>query len=208
MKRWAVPAVLLIVLFTASPVLARGGGGCLAEGTPILTPAGAVAIERLRAGDTVWSLSAGTLEPGTVRAVSEVRADRYLEITAGGETLRLTPEHPVMVGSGEFRVARLLQAGENVYRLRDGRLSAVPIAAVRRIPSRQSAYNLLVMPGGTFLPAGIAVHNKGCFLPESEILKSDGTNQLISAAANRHSLRALRRLRSFLPGQSLRSAPR
>ena len=180
MKRWAVPAVVLIVLFAASPVLARGGGGCLAKGTPVPTPWGSVAIERLRSGDTVWSLSAGTLEAGTVRAVREVRADRFLEITAGGETLRITPEHPVMVGPGEFRTARLLQAGENVYRLRDGRLSAVPIAVVRRIPSRQPAYNLLVMPGGTFLPAGIAVHNKGCFLPESEILKSDGTNTRIS----------------------------
>ncbi len=176
-----MPALLLFVLFAASPALARGGGGCLAKGTPIPTPGGAVAIERLRIGDPVWSLSAGTIEPGTVRAVREVRADRYLEITAGGEILRITPEHPVMVGPGEFRIARLLQAGETVYRLRDGELSAVPVSAVRQISSRRPAYNLLVVPGGTFLPAGIAVHNKGCFLPESEILKSDGTNTRISA---------------------------
>jgi predicted lipid-binding transport protein (Tim44 family) len=181
MKRWAVLAALLIILCAASPALARGGGGCLARGTPILTPEGPVAIERLRAGDRVWSLSAGTLEAGKVQVVSEVRADRYMEITAGSETFRVTPEHPIMVGRGEYRIARLLRAGENVYRVRDGRLSAVPIASVRQIPSRQPAYNLLVMPGGTFLPAGIVVHNKGCFLPESEILKSDGTSKRISA---------------------------
>ena len=180
-KRWAVLAAMLIVLLAPSPLLARGGGGCLAKGTPVPTPAGSVAIEKLRAGDPVWSLSAGTLEAGIVRAVHEVRADRYLEITAGDETLRITPEHPVMVGPGEFRVARLLQAGEFVYRFREGRLGAVPIASIRNVPSVLPAYNLLVMPGGTFLPSGIAVHNKGCFLPESEILKSDGTSRRISA---------------------------
>ena len=145
---------MLAVLLAASLALARGGGGCLAKGTSILTPAGPVAIEKLRAGDPVWSISAGTLEVGTVRAVSEVRADRYVEITAGGETVRFTPEHPVMVGPGEFRLARLLRAGENVYRVRGGNLSAVPVASVRQTPPREPAYNLLVMPGGTFLPAG------------------------------------------------------
>ncbi len=181
MKRWAVPAAMLAVLLAASLALARGGGGCLAKGTSILTPAGPVAIEKLRAGDPVWSISAGTLKVGTVRAVSEVRADRYVEIIAGGETVRFTPEHPVMVGPGEFRFARLLRAGENVYRVRGGNLSAVPVASVRQTPPREPAYNLLVMPGGTFLPAGVVVHNKGCFLPESEILKSDGTVKRISA---------------------------
>ena len=31
----------------------KGGGGCFAEGTPVLTPRGEVAIERIRPGDQV-----------------------------------------------------------------------------------------------------------------------------------------------------------
>jgi predicted lipid-binding transport protein (Tim44 family) len=172
---------MLFVLFASSQALARGGGGCLAKGTPVLTPSGHVAIEKLRVGDTVWSISGGKLQSGTVEVLSDVHTDHYLEIAAGEEKILITSEHPVMVGPGEYRIARLLKAGENIYRVRNGSLHTVPVASVRHIPSHQPAYNLLVMPGGTFMPAGIVVHNKGCFLPDSEILKSDGTKKLISA---------------------------
>lgn len=172
---------MLFVLFASSQALARGGGGCLAKGTPVLTPSGDVAIERLRVGDPVWSISGGKLQIGTVHVLSEVHTDHYLEIAAGEEKILITSEHPVMVGPGEYRIARLLKAGENIYRVRNGSLRAVPVTSVRHIPSHQPAYNLLVIPGGTFMPAGIVVHNKGCFLPDSEILKSDGTKKRISA---------------------------
>jgi hypothetical protein len=180
-KRWAALTTILLVLFVSSAAFARGGGGCLAKGTQVLTPSGAVSIERLHVGDPVWSISGGKLQAGTVRALSEVRTDHYLEISAGGEKILITPEHPVMVGPGEFRVARLLKAGDGVYRIDDGNLRAVPVDFVRPIPSNQRAYNLLVLPGGTFIPGNIVVHNKGCFLPDSEILKSDGTSVPISA---------------------------
>ncbi|MCX5841349.1 MAG: polymorphic toxin-type HINT domain-containing protein, partial [Deltaproteobacteria bacterium] len=181
MKRWAALTTTLLVLFVSSAAFARGGGGCLAKGTQVLTPSGAVSIERLRVGDPVWSISGGKLQAGTVRALSEVQTDHYLEISAGGEKILITPEHPVMVGPGEYRVARLLKAGDGVYRIGDGNLRAVPVDFVRPIPSNERAYNLLVLPGGTFIPGNIVVHNKGCFLPNSEILKSDGTSVPISA---------------------------
>ena len=181
MKRWAALTTMLLVLFASSAAFARGGGGCLAKGTQVLTPSGAVSIERLHVGDPVWSISGGKLQAGTVRALSEVRTDHYLEISAGGEKILITPEHPVMVGPGEYRVARLLKTGDGVYRIDDGNLRAVPVDFVRTMPSNEPAYNLLVLPGGTFIPGNIVVHNKGCFLPDSEILKSDGTSVPISA---------------------------
>jgi predicted lipid-binding transport protein (Tim44 family) len=172
---------MLFVLFASSQALARGGGGCLAKGTPVLTPSGHVAIERLRVGDAVWSISDGRLQTGTVQVLSDVHTDHYLEIVASEGKILITSEHPIMVGPGEYRIARLLKAGENVYRFSNGSLRAVPVTSVRHIRSNQPAYNLRVIPGGTFMPAGIVVHNKGCFLPDSEILKSDGTKKLISA---------------------------
>ena len=181
MRKQAVLAAMLIVLMASVPAWARGGGGCLAKGTPILTPAGAAAIETLRVGDPVWSVVGGKLQAGTVKALTETKADHYLEIFAGDSKVVITPEHPVMAGPGEYRIARLLKVGDRVYRMRHGKLNAVPIRSIQRVRAHPSAYNLLVMPGGTFIPADIVVHNKGCFLPESLILQSDGTEKPISA---------------------------
>jgi predicted lipid-binding transport protein (Tim44 family) len=53
---------------------------------------------------------------------------------------------------------------------------------------------LLVSPGGRFVTEGLVVHNKGCFLPDSPILKPDGTESPIS------SLRIGDALLAFKPG--------
>jgi predicted lipid-binding transport protein (Tim44 family)/uncharacterized membrane protein YgcG len=180
MKKRAFLTAMLMVLLASSSAWARGGGGCLAEGTPIATPAGAVAIETLRAGDPVWSVTGGKIQAGTVKALTEAKADHYLEIVAGDARMVITPEHPVMAGPGEYRIARLLKAGDRVYRMIRGELHAVPIRSIQRIRADRPAYNLLVMPGGTFIPADIVVHNKGCFLPESPILQADGSEKPIS----------------------------
>ena len=190
MRKQAVLAAMLIVLTASVPAWARGGGGCLAKGTPIPTPAGAAAIETLRVGDPVWSVVGGKLQAGTVKALTKARADHYLEIFAGDSRVVITPEHPVMEGPGEYRIARLLKVGDRVYRMRHGKLNAVPIRSIQRVRAHSSAYNLLVMPGGTFIPADIVVHNKGCFLPESLILQSDGAEKPISAVRPGDSLLA------------------
>jgi len=180
MKNWMIlPAVVLICFFASSSVLARGGGGCLAKGTPILTPAGAVSIEMLRPGDPVISVVGGKIQTGTVKAITQVRPAGYQEITAGEHKFLITAGHPVLVGPGEYRIAGRLQAGDHIYQIRNGTLQAISIHKIRPVKPVQPAYNLLVMPGGTFIPAGIVVHNKGCFLPDSEILKTDGTTIFI-----------------------------
>ena len=182
MKNWVViPAVIMLFLLASSPACARGGGGCIIKGTPVLTPSGIIAIEKLHPGDPVLSISGGKLQNGMVKARTEVQPDDYVEITAGEHKLLVTPEHPVMVAPGEYRIARLIRAGDNVYEIRNRKIQTASVSLVRRIELNQPAYNLLVMPGGTFIPAGIVVHNKGCFLPDSEILKSDGTKKFISS---------------------------
>jgi len=181
MRKQAILTAMLLVLVASVPAWARGGGGCLAKGTPIPTPAGAAAIENLRVGDPVWSVTGGKLQAGTVQALTETGTDHYLEILAGDSKMVITPEHPVMAGPGEYRIARLLKVGDRVYRMHHGNLDAVPIRSIQPVRSHSSAYNLLVMPGGTFIPAGIVVHNKGCFLPESLILQPDGAEKPISA---------------------------
>ena len=164
----------------AGTAYARGGGGCLEEGTPILTPAGAVPIERLAPGDLVWTVVNGRLNTGTVRACTRVQVDEYLELSVGGVSLRATGEHPIQVAPGVFRMAREFRAGDTLFLWQDAELKAAKLRSVKRVrpdgaPALPSAYNLLVSPGGTYLASGLLVHNKGCFLPDTPILRSDGT---------------------------------
>ena len=181
MKKLVLLILAIGALLLPSLSWARAGGGCLVEGTPVLTPSGPVAIERLQAGDRVWSLQEGGLRESQVHVHTEIVTQETLEISAGGETLRLTPEHPVMTGPGEYRVANRLKNGDSVFLVRDGHLKSMPIQSLRRIAATRQAYNLLVSPGGTFVAGSLVVHNKGCFLPESQILKADGTEMPISS---------------------------
>jgi predicted lipid-binding transport protein (Tim44 family) len=180
MKRLVALAVWLIVVVMPFSAWSRGGGGCIEQGTSVWTPFGAVPIETLQPGDTVWSLTDGRMETAAVLAFHRVDPDRYLEIIAGRSRLRVTDEHPIMVGPGEFRMARYLHENDVIYVADQGTLDAVKIDAIHIVSSELPAFNLLVSPGGTFAANGVMVHNKGCFLPETPVLRSDGSEISIS----------------------------
>jgi Hint domain len=72
---------------------------CLAIGTPIETPNGPVAVERLRLGDAVWTLDAGGSRiPATVIAIGSTPAPRghlvVRLVLADGRTVMASPGHP------------------------------------------------------------------------------------------------------------------
>lgn len=167
--------VLATVLVAAGQAWARGGGGCLREGTPILTPAGPVPIERLTPGDPVWTVADGRLQPGRVLTRLEVQPESYVRLSVAGRTLWATPEHPFQVAPGVFREAGQLRSGDRLWSGQDRQLHQVRLDAVARVHDGRPAYNLLVSAGGTFLADGVVVHNKGCFLPDTPILRADGT---------------------------------
>lgn len=175
MRSLASLALMLLILFAPALSWARGGGGCLAEGTPVLTPAGPIPIEKLKVGDGVLTIAGGRVQPGRVLARMEVQTDEVLEIAIPGARLRITSEHPVMVGRGQYLLAKLLKPEDPIYFAQSSNLAVTAVQSMRPILEKQSAYNLLVSPGGTFAPAGFVVHNKGCFLPDSQILRADGT---------------------------------
>jgi predicted lipid-binding transport protein (Tim44 family) len=171
---------LAAALVVASSAHARGGGGCLEEGTLVQTGQGLVPIERLAGGQALPALTERGFTPARVQALIRVRPREYIEILADGRSIRATPEHPFMVAPGVFRQAGSLRAGDNIY-VSDGReTAAVPITSIRRRPADKPAYNLLVSPGGTYLAGGFVVHNKGCFLPDTPILRADGTQAAIA----------------------------
>ena len=158
MKKWWV-ILLGCACLTAHEVLARGGGGCFEAGTPVLTPHGNIPIEQLRIGDEVTG--------GRVEAVYRVEPVEYLVLPGG---IHVTSEHPFQTAPGVFRTAERMFPG------------------APRLPADKPAYNLLVSPGGTYVAGGYRVHNKGCFLPDTPILRAD------------HSAVAIREVR---PGEQL-----
>ncbi len=180
--RWEIWLIVALLFFVApEPSWARGGGGCLAEGTRVLTPEGPVAVEKLKEGDAIWSVIDGKLQKAKVQAIVKVRPENYMEISAGDAGLDVTPEHPMMTARGEYRFAGRLRAGDTVYLAHHGKLEEAPVRSIRQIRAKGPAYNLLVFPGGTFIAEKFLLHNKGCFLPDTQILKSDGHESPIHA---------------------------
>jgi predicted lipid-binding transport protein (Tim44 family) len=172
--------ILLAGLLAASNAWGRGGGGCLEEGTLIDTPTGQVPIEQLETGETVWAVVNGQLQPATVQATSRVDPADYVEIGVDGKILRATAEHPLQTAPGTFRVASNLQPGDSLYLRAEDHFKRVEIETVARVKAVRPAFNLLVAPGGTYLANGVAVHNKGCFLPDTPILLADRTEIPVS----------------------------
>lgn len=90
--------------------------GCLPEGTPVDTPGGPVAVESLRAGDTVIGFEG---EPVTVLQVHEYLEDprecRHLTLHfEGGSAFALSPRHRVAGRpAGELRIGSVV-AGRSV----------------------------------------------------------------------------------------------
>lgn len=177
--------VLLITLFCSgawAPELhARGGGGCVEQGTHVLTPSGPVPIERLKPGDTVLGVDRQTLLPVTVRSLMRVQPEEYLELSVNGRLLRVTAEHPIETAPGVFWTASRLKQGDTVIVHEEGRMVSASITSISRVRSSAPAYNLLVSPAGTYLANSIIVHNKGCFLPDTPVRTADGTELPISA---------------------------
>ena len=172
--------VFVAVFALTFSVWAWGGGGCLEEGTLISTPNGDIPIEQLQRGDHVWSVVDGQFQRANVEATSQVDPAEYLEIAVGGKILRATLEHPLQIGPGTFRIAANLQPGDLLYFSDGETIKKLPIDSITRVPASRPAYNLLVLPGGTYIANDVVVHNKGCFLPDTPILRADGTQSPIS----------------------------
>jgi len=76
---------------------------CLSRGTLIDTPAGPLRVERLREGDTVWTVDAGGRRvPGMIRALGEAIAPaghRVVHLVlADGRQVWVSPGHPTADG--------------------------------------------------------------------------------------------------------------
>ena len=123
------------------------GIACFAAGTPVATPSGPIAIDRLEAGDLVL---AGDGERGVAarRVLSTKRSARraVLAIAIAGDgasrsdVLHVTPEHPFFTPDRGWRAARDLEPGALVTTDR----GLAHIAGVTELAALTTVFNLEV----------------------------------------------------------------
>jgi hypothetical protein len=88
---------------------------CLARGTPIDGPDGPIPVDRLRLGDSIWTLDrAGRRVAGTVMALGSTPAPvdhKVIEVTlADGRSVTASAKHPLAGGRsiGELRIGDVI----------------------------------------------------------------------------------------------------
>ncbi|MBN2143000.1 MAG: Hint domain-containing protein [Candidatus Aureabacteria bacterium] len=191
--------VILFFLADAFTALGRGGGGCFEKGTPVLTPKGYVPIESLHEGDTVQTLADTGLQPVKILSCTQIDPAEYIEFAFGSGIVHVTSEHPFKIAEGTYRFAGKLNKGETVLSWNGNKSAAVPVISIKPLMGSTPAYNLIVEKG-TFIAGDLLVHNKGCFLPDTRILRDDGTAVSIS------NIKTGDKLKAFLSDGTLVSA--
>jgi len=181
---------VVLIGWNVSSIFARGGGGCLMQGTPVLTPSGVLPIESLKQGDPVLGVIDNTIIPATIQSVIRTFPHDIYEIVVDDLTLRVTADHPIETRPGIFRIASSLKPGDTVVLEGRNGFKRGFIESIKRMLVTKPAYNLLVAPAGTYIAGGFVVHNKGCFLPETLIRRADGTETWISQVRRHDTLLA------------------
>ena len=158
----------------------RGGGGCFEQGTLISSPQGFQLIESLHPGDWVWSNVQGKHQKAKVVATTKVMPKSYLEFKLKTGIIHVTDEHLFAIKQGVFLRAANLKSGDKVIIWHNNHWKTVAILGVKRVKADKPAFNLLVDSGATYFANGVLVHNKGCFLPNTPILRADGLSTAIN----------------------------
>ena len=134
-----------------------GGGGCFLQGTAIQMEDGTTKpIERVVVGDRVKayeSTSNSVRGADVIGVLSPREVEGYYEING---LLRVTGEHPVLIGSAWIKV-RDLSVGDKLTAA-DGRPLAV--TSIELIPKRVLVYNVDVEDVSTYIANDIVLHNK------------------------------------------------
>jgi hypothetical protein len=132
---------------------------CVAEGTLVATPGGAVRIESLVPGDEVLSYDVARRERAVAIVVHSDAsyAESLLELGA----LRVTPSHPVFSLAGAWRLAGELSAGDRLLSLDLEPIDVSP----RALATPATVYDLSVTAPHTYFAGGVLVHNKAAFVP-------------------------------------------
>ncbi len=128
--------------------------------TPVLTPAGLIAIQTLQSGDLVFAYDEATDTTGiyTITGRAAHLDPAVVTLTIGDETIDTTPEHPFYVAARGWVEAGRLAVGDRIRRV-DGSYGV--ISTVELVVRPEVMYNLTVADAHTFFVGedGWLVHN-------------------------------------------------
>ena len=159
---------------------------CFIAGTMVLTTAGLVAIERLKAGDVVISTNPDKLETAskTVLETYVRKVDKLVHLTINGEEIITTDNHPFYVQGRGFINAGNLLVGDKLISV-NGEDLFVEKHYIEETDVPVDVYNFQVEDHHTYFVGECCawVHNKNC----PPHMNEDGTlkpNQEYKAGEN------------------------
>ena len=135
---------------------------CFVAGTSILTAAGYVAIENIRAGDWVWASDPDTGETALKQVVQTFNNEttELVHVTVNGEEIVCTNEHPFYSPVKGWTAACQLRAGDILVML-NGEYVIVEQVQHELLESPVATYNFEVQDFHTYYVGntGVLVHN-------------------------------------------------
>ena len=159
---------------------------CFIAGTMVLTTAGLVVIEKIKAGDVVISTNPDTLETArkTVLETYVRQVDKLVHLTINGEEIVTTDNHPFYVQGRGFIEAGKLLIGDKLISI-NGEDLVIEKFFIEECENPVTVYNFQVEDYHTYFVGNCAVwvHNKNC----PPYMNEDGTlkpNQEYTAGEN------------------------
>jgi len=149
----------------AKRALARAAatGICFAGWTQVLTAAGLVPIEMIRAGDMVIAYDEASGQTGEFRVVStfEHMTDSLVLVMIDDQTIEATDEHPFWVSGEGWVPACELKLGMNLISLGG---QAIPVTNISFVQEQVPVYNMEIEDAHTYCVSRkcVLVHN-ACF---------------------------------------------
>lgn len=141
----------------------RSGGGCVAYGTPILTPTGYVPVQQLASGSLVeeYDIGSGSLVTGALLYSNASQATTLTDVNAG--LLYLTPtDQPVYVRNATFTGWLLdpqnLTVGDQVFDAQNG--SWISVTSVQTVHRHIQVYDVVTSGLNDFIANGILLDRK------------------------------------------------
>jgi hypothetical protein len=131
-----------------------GSDTCVAEGTLLETPQGAVPVEQLRQGDLVLSYDFD-LNETVFRRITAIASHLADETVVIDGRLRVTPEHRIWDGAGWTHAADLVPGVSLLTPT-----GAFSVSRIERKSAAITVYSLSVEGTRNFFADGILVHNK------------------------------------------------
>jgi hypothetical protein len=144
-------------------VVGCNSGGCVAWGTPILTPTGYVAVQNLRQGQQVeeFNLSTGALAPGVYLSGNPTNVTQLIDINQG--RLFLTPtDQPIFIQNATFtgwlRDPQNLTTADRIY----DPVSQIwiPVTGVLRIHQSSIVFDVVTSGFNNFIANGTLLDKK------------------------------------------------